>query len=91
VAIRTRGRSDLRMSNTARKDLHDLIDALPPGEVQAARRYLEFLRDASDPLAGLPDDERARLHASLRVAEAEIAAGQAVAADAVLRQLRAAR
>lgn len=88
------------MSTPARKDLHDLVDALPPGEEQAARRYLEYLRDASDPyasldkvdpLAALPDDERAKLHASLREAEAEIAAGQAVPADVVLRELRAAK
>jgi len=88
------------MSNTARKDLHDLVDALPPGEEQAARRYLEYLRDASDPfasldrvdpLAALPDEERARLHASLQEAEAEIAAGQAEPADVVLRELRAAK
>lgn len=88
------------MSNPARKDLHDLVDALPPGEEQAARRYLEYLRDASDPfasldkvdpLATLPDDERARLHASLREAETEIAAGKAVPADVVLRELRAAK
>ena len=88
------------MSNTARKDLHDLIDALPPGEEQAARRYLEYLRDASDPyssldrvdpFATLPDDERARLHASLPEAEAEIDAGKAVPAEVVLRELRAAK
>ena len=86
------------MSNPARKDLHDLVDALPPGEEQAARRYLEYLRDASDPfasldgvdpIAALPAEERARLHASLREAEAEIAAGQAVPADVFLRELRA--
>jgi len=55
----------------------------------APRRYLENLRDASVPfasldsvdrLAALPDDERARLHASLRAAEAETAAGLAVSA-----------
>lgn len=78
------------MSDPARKDLHDLIDALPPCEVQAARRYLEFLLDAGDPLAGLPVEERASLHASLREAEAEIAAGKAEPADAVIRELRAA-
>ena len=88
------------MSNAARKDLHDLVDALPPSEEQAARRYLEYLRDASDPFASLdkvepfldlPDEERARLNASLRQAEAEIAAGQTVTAEAVIRELRAAR
>ena len=79
------------MSDSARKDLHDLVDALPPGAVQAARRFLEYLVKASDPLASLPDDERARLHASLQKAEAETAAGQAVPAEAVIRELRAAR
>jgi len=88
------------MSNAARKDLHALVDALPAGEEQAARRYLEYLRDASDPYASLDkveplqdlsDDERAKLHASLRQAEEEIAAGQSVPAADVLRELRAAR
>jgi hypothetical protein len=79
------------MSTADRKDLHDLVDALPPGEVQAAQRHLEFLLAMRDPLAGLADDERARLHASLREAEAEIAAGQALPADAVLRELQAAK
>jgi hypothetical protein len=88
------------MSNTARKDLHALVDALPASEEQAARRYLEYLRDASDPYASLDkveplrdlaDEERARLHASLRQAEEEIAAGKAVSAADVLRELRAAK
>jgi len=63
------------MSNAARKDLHALVDALPASEEQAARRYLEYLRDASDPFASLDkveldlaDEERAKLHASLRQA-----------------------
>ncbi len=88
------------MSNAARKDLHALVDALPASEEQAARRYLEYLRDASDPYASmdkveplqdLSDDERARLHASLWQAEEEIAAGKSVPAADVLRELRAAR
>lgn len=88
------------MSNAARKDLHDLVDALPPGEELAARRYLEYLRDASDPfaqfdkiepLADLSDAERAKLHESLRQGEEEIAAGKAIRADDLLRELRAAR
>ena len=88
------------MSSAGRKDLHALVDALPASEVQAARRYLEYLRDASDPYASLDkveplqdlnDDERARLHASLRRAEDEIAAGQSVPAEDLLRELRAAR
>jgi hypothetical protein len=88
------------MSIAARKALHELIDALPPGEEQAARRYLEYLRDASDPYASLdkvepfanmPDGERARLHESLRRSEAEIAAGKSIKADDLLRELRRAR
>lgn len=88
------------MSDSARKDLHDLVDALPPGEEHAARRYLEYLRDASDPfasldrvepLAALPNEERTRLHASLRRAEDEIAYGQSVPAEDFLREFRAAR
>jgi hypothetical protein len=51
-----------------------------------------FVRlDRDDPLADLPDEERARLHAALQEAEDEIAAGQAVPADMVLRELRAAK
>jgi hypothetical protein len=86
------------MSNAGRKELHELVDALPPGEEQAARRYLEYLRDASDPyarldkvepLGDLGDAERARLHGALRQAEKEIAAGNAVEAADLLRELRA--
>jgi len=88
------------MSSTARKDLHALVDALPASEEQAARRYLEYLRDASDPYASLDrvdpfvdmaDDERARLHASLQRAEVEIAAGGSTSAEDLVRELRAAR
>jgi len=88
------------VSNTARKDLHELVDALPPGEEQAARRYLEYLRDASDPFAHLDkadpfadmsEGERAKLHESLDRAEKEIVAGGAVPAEDLLRELRARR
>lgn len=47
--------------------------------------------DRVEPWDAFPDDERAMLHASLREAEAEIAAGQAVPADSVVRELRAAK
>ena len=88
------------MSSTARKDLHALVDALPASEEQAARRYLEYLRDASDPYASLDrvdpfvdmsDDERSRLHASLQRAEEEIASGDSISAEDFVRELRAAR
>ncbi len=88
------------MSDAARRDLHALVDALPPGEEQAARRYLEYLRDASDPFvrldkgepfADMSDSDRAKLHASLDRAEKEIAAGESVPAGDLLRELRARR
>jgi hypothetical protein len=88
------------VSHTARKDLHELVDALPPGEEQAARRYLEYLRDASDPFAHLDrtdpfadvtEADRAKLRASLERAEKEIAAGGGVPAEDLLRDLRARR
>ncbi len=88
------------MSNATRKDLHALVDALPASEEQAARRYLEYLRDASDPYASLDkvepfqdlaDDQRAKLHASLRQAEAEIADGNSVLAEELVRELWAAK
>ena len=44
-----------------REDLHRLIEELPEGEVQSAGRYLEYLRNLSDPLVSLlleaPEDE----------------------------------
>ena len=94
------GRYDSFMSNAARRDLHELVDALPPGEEQAARRDLEYLRDASDPyahldradaFAGMSDAERAELHASIRQAEEEIAAGKTTPAEDHIRELRASR
>ena len=44
-----------------REDLHRLIEELPEGEVQSAGRYLEYLRNLSDPLVSLlleaPEDD----------------------------------
>ena len=85
------------MSNAAKKDLHDLVDALPTSEAQAARRYLEYLRDLSDPYAHLdghdpfedvPESERVKLHAALARAEMEIASDRGIPADEVLREVR---
>ena len=85
------------MSSTAKQELHELVDALPQSETQAARRYLEYLRDLSDPCAHLddgdpfadmPEDERARLHTVLDQAEQEIEAGKAIAAEEFFRELR---
>jgi hypothetical protein len=85
------------MSKTAKKRLHELVEALPESETYAARRYLEYLRDQSDPYARLddadpfeqmPDEERARLHAALDQAEKEIAAGKGIPAEELLLELR---
>jgi hypothetical protein len=56
VAVQSPARQDSTLSNTARKDLHALVDAVPASEEQAARRYLEDLRDASDPYTSLDKD-----------------------------------
>lgn len=62
---------------------------------------LQHMRDAArdapgcleeaDPFADMPDGERAKLHASLRQAEDEIAAGKSIPAEELLRELRAER
>ncbi len=71
-----------------------------PLEEQAARRYLECLRDASDPFAHLDrtdpfadvsGGERAKLQEALARAEKEIAAREVVSADDVFRNLRTTR
>ena len=45
----------------------------------------------AEPLRGLADEDRARLHAALNQAEDEIADGKAVSAADVLQELRAAK
>jgi hypothetical protein len=61
------------MGNAAKKD--------EPGDPYAER-------DKQSPFAGLPDDERARLHAALEQSEKEFAQGKGIPAEAVLRDLR---
>jgi predicted nucleotidyltransferase len=63
-------------------------EVVASAEVQYAR---EDYLDEVDALAEMPDEERARLHESLRQSEAEIAAGKSIAAEDLLRELRAAR
>lgn len=89
-----------RKAPAGRTELYELVDALPAREVPAARRYLEYLRDLSDPyahlddvdpFANMPDDERAKLHASLERAEREIEEGKGISGAEFLRELRALR
>ncbi len=47
---------------SVRDEVHDLVDALPEGELPAARRYLESLRTPQDDslarfLAAAPEDD----------------------------------
>ncbi len=88
------------MSSVAKKEIYELVDTLPDNELHAARRYLEYLRDQSDPYAHLDardpfenmsDDERARLHAALEQSEKEFAAGKGIPAEDALRELRSSR
>ena len=85
------------MSDAAKKELHDLVDALPESEVVPARRYLEYLRDQSDPsahleepdpFADMPDEERARLHAVIAQSREDAKAGKGIPAEEVLRELK---
>ncbi len=84
------------MSDAAKKELHDLVDALPESELHAARRYLVFLRDeGTDPYADLEydgemdEEEREKLHASLERGMEQMRAGQGRPAEELLSRLRA--
>lgn len=74
------------MSDAAKKELHDLVDALPESEVMPARRYLEYLRDVGEELS---DEELARLDSDIATSLAEARAGKTHAAADVLAHLRA--
>jgi len=74
-----------------REDLHKLIEDLPEDEIQAATRYLQYLRDRYDPvLAALldapEDDEPETADERQAVAEAQedLAAGRMVTSDQIL-------
>lgn len=76
-----------------KEKLHELVEQLPPGEIEAARRYLEYLRDLGDPLLRMlmqaplddePEDEEER--AAIAEGRAEIAAGRVVTHDEVKRE-----
>ncbi len=57
----THKRPAVKRITAARRRLHDLVDELPPGEVRSASRYLQFLRDMTDPvlqaIRAAPEDE----------------------------------
>lgn len=73
-----------------KEHLHKLVDELPQGGIEAARRYLEYLRDAGDPLIRMLrqaplDDETEDDEERAAVAEgrADIAAGRVVSHEEI--------
>ena len=82
---------------SVRDDVHDLVDALPEGELDAARRYLEVLRTSPhDSLArflaaALEDDESSTSEQDHAAAQAPHAVrrGEWVSAAEVKRTPRA--
>jgi hypothetical protein len=68
------------MPKTLKKELHELVDDLPPAGIPAARRYLDYLRDlGSDPVlraahAAPVDDEEETPGERAKVDEARKAA-----------------
>ena len=85
------------MSSALKNEVHALVDRLPDDELKAARRYLEYLRDAGDPYAhldstdDLDDAEQERLHQSIEAGLAEMRAGKGRPAREVVAELRARR
>jgi hypothetical protein len=90
-------------TTTAKAELQRLVDALPGGEVHAARRFLEFLRDAEATSAAPKRDDpvlRAFMDASeddelltpeeevaIQEAEEEIARGEGIPWEQVRAEL----
>lgn len=79
---------------TTRDDLYRLVDELPESEIQAARRYLEYLRNLGDPvlmaLLEAPDDDEPEIEEErVAVAEAQedLDAGYMVTSDAVRNEI----
>ena len=83
-----------KTTKTARAAIHRLVDELPDGELRAAKRYMEYLRNMKDPLvrklSEAPyDDEPETEEERAAVAEAyeDIAAGRVYTAEEVKREL----
>ena len=74
-------------------DLHRLVDELPQDELLTAKRYLEYLRNMSDPLLKTlmeapMDDEPETAEEKAAVAEAyeDLAAGRVVTFEDIKRE-----
>ena len=78
----------------SRNDLYRLVDSLPESEVQAARRFLEYLRDSRDPvltaLLSAPDDDEPETdeeRASVSKARQDIQAGRIVSPKTIWNEI----
>ena len=76
-----------------KEELHRLVEELPQGEMEAARRYLEYLRNMGDlllrALMQAPFDEEPEAEAerpAVAEAYADLAAGRVVGHDDVRRE-----
>jgi hypothetical protein len=77
-----------------RADLYRLIDELPESELHAAARFLEFLREAGDPLLRVleaaPEDDEPLTpedEAAIEEAWADVRAGRVISDDELGRRL----
>ena len=77
-----------------RETLHRIVDELPDNELRAAKRYMEYLRNMSDPLvrklAEAPYDDEpltAEDEAALQEGLADFAAGRVYTSEEVKREL----
>jgi hypothetical protein len=79
--------------STTKEDLRRLVDELPNSELDAARRFLEYLRDTDDPLlkklleAPEEDEELAdKAVVALAEAEEDFKAGRVITNEKIKRE-----
>lgn len=78
---------------TTKESLRRLVDELPGSELEAARRYLEYLRDTADPLVRklleAPEDDEPQTEkerAAVAEAEEDFKAGRVFSHEEVKRE-----
>ena len=81
---------------TVKEELHRLIEELPDDELYGAKRYLEYLRNMSDPVfrafleAPLDDEpETAKERAAVAEAYQDLAEGKVVPFNEIKREFEA--
>lgn len=82
------------MASESREELRRILDQLPEGELRAARRYLEYLRDLGDPVRRAfetaPEDDEPESEEEARAVQEgrdAIERGEVVSDAEVRRQL----